>query len=295
VDIVIGDAWPHRAAEQTELEPPRVAVAWSFLQEGVAMGRVDGRVALVTGGSGGLGSAFASALAREGADVAIQYHSHPERAEEVAEEVRRAGRRAHTVTADLADMADVRAMFASVGQELGDVDILVNNAGVDGERARAWEIDPDSWRKTVELNLFGTYYCAREALSGMVSRGRGVVVNISSVHEVIPWGGYSAYATAKAAVSMLTKTLALETAEYGVRVVALAPGAIRTPINADVWQDPQGLADLERKIPARRIGEPDEVAAVLVSLVSDEASYLTGTTVFVDGGMTLYADFAHGG
>jgi len=259
------------------------------------MGRVDGRVALVTGGSGGLGSAFAAALAREGADVAIQYHSHPERADEVAEQVRQAGRRAHTVSADLADKSGAQAMFVSVGEALGDVDILVNNAGVDGERGRAWEIDADSWTKTIEINLFGAYYCAREALSGMVPRGHGVVVNISSVHEVIPWGGYSAYATAKAGVSMMTKTLALETAEYGVRVVALAPGAIRTPINADVWQDPEGLADLERKIPARRIGEPDEVAAVLVSLVSDEASYLTGTTVFVDGGMTLYADFAHGG
>ncbi len=259
------------------------------------MGRVEGKVALVTGASGGLGVAFAEALAREGADVAVHYNSNADRAEEVVATVRELGRRALAVQADLTDLDAVTAMFAATRDGLGEVDVLVNNAGIDGERGRAWEIAPDSWREAVEVNLFGAYHCAREALGPMVARGRGVIVNISSVHEVIPWGGYSAYAAAKAAVGMLTKTLALETAELGVRVVALAPGAIRTPINADVWQDPEGLADLERKIPARRIGEPEEVAAVLVSLASDEASYLTGTTVFVDGGMTLYAEFAHGG
>ena len=145
------------------------------------------------------------------------------------------------------------------------------------------------------MNLLGAFYCAREALKRMVPQKSGVILNISSVHEEIAWSGYSAYTASKAAVSMLTKTLAQEAAPHGVRVLSVAPGAIKTPINRSVWSDQQCLQDLLEKIPLKRIGAPEEVARMVVVLASDIASYVTGRTIFVDGGMTDYPDFAHGG
>jgi len=177
----------------------------------------------------------------------------------------------------------------------GGVDILINNAGTDGPRVSGWDADPAVWRKVLEIDLVGAYLCAREALRRMVPQQSGVILNITSVHEQIPWSGYSAYAASKAGLSMLTKTLAQEAAPQGVRVLALAPGAIQTPINQDVWSDPTRRADLLAKIPMNRMGQPEEIAHMAVVLVSDIAGYMTGTTVFVDGGMTLYASFMRGG
>jgi len=177
----------------------------------------------------------------------------------------------------------------------GGIDILINNAGIDGAHALGWETDIAAWRQVIEINLFGAFYCAREALKRMVPQKSGVVLSTSSVHEVIAWSGYSAYTSSKAAVSMLTKTLAQEAAPHGVRVLAVAPGAIKTSINRAVWSNPKNLHDLLEKIPLHRIGKPDEIARMVVVLVSDTASYVTGRTVFVDGGMTDYPDFAHGG
>ena len=147
----------------------------------------------------------------------------------------------------------------------------------------------------IDINLMGPFLCAREALRRMVAQKRGVILNMSSVHEVIAWSGFSAYTASKAGLGMLTKTLAQEAAPFGVRVVALAPGAIQTPINQDVWSNPQMLADLQEKIALGRMGSPEEIARMAVVLLSDAASYVTGTTVFVDGGMTDYPSFAHGG
>ncbi|MCL4357526.1 SDR family oxidoreductase [Patescibacteria group bacterium] len=147
----------------------------------------------------------------------------------------------------------------------------------------------------ININLIGNFYCARQALKRMVGQKSGVILNTSSVHEIIAWTGHSAYTTSKAGLSMLTKTLAQEAAPYGVRVLALAPGAIKTTINQTVWNNRAGLNDLLEKIPLHRIGEPSEVAQMAVVLVSDAASYVTGRTIFVDGGMTDYPDFAHGG
>jgi NAD(P)-dependent dehydrogenase (short-subunit alcohol dehydrogenase family) len=158
-----------------------------------------------------------------------------------------------------------------------------------------WDADVAAWRKVIEVNLFGAFFCAREALKRMVPQKSGVVLSTSSVHEEIAWSGYSAYTSSKAAVSMLTKTLAQEAAPHGVRVLTVAPGAIKTPINRSVWSDPKSLQDLLQKIPLKRIGEPQDVAGMVVVLVSDVASYVTGRTIFVDGGMTDYPDFAHGG
>jgi glucose 1-dehydrogenase len=251
--------------------------------------------ALVTGANSGIGEATALMLADAGADVVVNYVAGAEAAEAVAAAVRAKGRQSFAIRADVSDAGQVASMIARVAQDWGGIDILVNNAGIDGKASVSWESDVEAWRKVIDVNLLGTFLCCREGLRQMVPQRAGVIVNLSSVHEMIPWSGFSAYAASKAAVSMLTKTLAQEAAPYGVRVLALAPGAIRTPINSNVWSDAAGLADLTKKIPMARLGEPGEVARMVVVLASDFASYATGTTVFVDGGMTDFADFAHGG
>jgi NAD(P)-dependent dehydrogenase (short-subunit alcohol dehydrogenase family) len=256
---------------------------------------LDGKIALVTGGSSGIGQAIVRALAASGAAVAVNYASHPEAAAATAKAVVDAGGRALAVQADVSDPQAVQAMFDRVENELGPIDILINCAGIDGKQAPSWEIGIDDWRKVVEVDLFGTFYCSRLALKGMVGRRRGVILNISSVHETIAWSGYSAYTASKAAVSMLTKTMAQEAAPFGVRVLALAPGAIQTDINRPVWEDPAQLKDLLGKIPLGRMGQVQDIAGMVTVLVSDVGGYVTGTTVFVDGGMTDYPEFAHGG
>jgi len=257
---------------------------------------LKGRKALVTGGDSGLGAATVKSLAQAGADVAISYRYKSDAADQVAAQVRSFGVQARTIRLDnTSDTSEVDAMFQQVDQELGGLDILVNNAGTDGARAFCVDSDITAWRQVVETDLFGAYYCARAAVQRMTRQGRGVIVNTSSVHEFIPWAGYSAYTSAKAGLSMFSKTLAQEVASMGIRVIAIAPGAIRTPINANVWKDPKGLADLDDKIPMGRVGEPDEIGHAIAFLCSDLASYITGITVPVDGGMLLYPAFRQGG
>ena len=257
--------------------------------------RLDGKRALVTGANSGIGRAIALALGEAGARVAVNYVVKPEEAEAVVETIRQGGGQALSVSADVADAEQVEQMYLRIDQALGGVDILVNNAGIDGPSARGWQADPAQWRRVLEVNLVGSFLCAREALRRMVARKSGVVLNLTSVHEVIPWSGYSAYTASKAGLGMLTRTLAQEAGPYGVRVLALGPGAVRTSINESVWKDPGLYADLMEKIPMGRMGTPEEIARMAVVLVSDAAAYVTGTTVFVDGGMTDYPDFSHGG
>lgn len=255
-----------------------------------------GRKALITGGDSGLGAATAKSLAQAGADVAITYRQQSDAAEQVAAVVRSFGVKAYAFRLDnVSQQEEVEALFRQADRELGGVDILVNNAGTDGARALCADSDIAAWRQVVEIDLLGPYYCARQAVARMREQGRGVIVNTTSVHEFIPWAGYSAYTSAKAALSMFSKTLAQEVAVQGIRVIAIAPGAIKTPINANVWQDPKGLADLDQKIPMGRVGEPDEVGHAIAFLCSDLAGYITGITVPVDGGMLLYPDFRQGG
>jgi NAD(P)-dependent dehydrogenase (short-subunit alcohol dehydrogenase family) len=249
----------------------------------------------VTGGNSGIGASIALALADAGAKVAINYVAHPEAANDLVSRIREAKGEAMAIAADVSDPSAVAGMFRQLDRAWGGIDILVNNAGIDGARALAWETDLDAWRKVIEVNLIGAFSCAREALRRMVAQKRGVVLSVSSVHEEIAWSGYSAYAASKAGLAMMTRTLAQEAAPHGVRVLAVAPGAVRTPINHAVWSDPASLKDLLAKIPLNRIGEPEEIARMVVVLVSDVASYVTGRAVFVDGGMTDYPDFAHGG
>jgi len=256
-----------------------------------------GKRVLVTGGNSGLGAAIGGAFAAEGARLAINYLVHPEEAERLATTWRAPGQAAAVLTlqGDISDPAVVSALFARIDAAWGGIDILVNNAGIDGARARAWEADPAAWNQVLNVNLRGPFLCAREALKRMVAQRSGVILNTTSVHEQIAWSGYSDYAASKAGLSMMAKTLAQEAGPYGVRVLSIAPGAIRTPINANVWKDPAGERDLLSKIALGRVGEPSEVAGLAVVLCSDVARYVTGTSVFVDGGMTDYPAFEHGG
>jgi len=257
--------------------------------------RLEGKRALVTGGNSGIGAAIALGLADAGAKVAINYASHPEAADKLVQTIKQKHGEAISIQADVSDPNAVGELFRQLDVAWGGIDILINNAGIDGVSALGWEADIAAWRKVIEVNLFGAFYCAREALKRMVPQRSGVVLSTTSVHEEIAWSGYSAYTASKAAVGMLTKTLAQEAAPHGVRVLAVGPGAIKTPINRSVWSDPKSLQDLLQKIPLHRIGEPDEIAQMVVVLVSDVASYVTGRTIFVDGGMTDYPAFAHGG
>lgn len=256
---------------------------------------LEGKRALVTGGNSGIGEAIVDALSAAGAKVGVNYVVHPEAAEKIETRIRGKRGEALALQADVTDPGAVAAMFDRMDEAWGGIDILVNNAGIDGERAPSWEADGGAWRKVIEVNLMGAFYCAQQALKRMISQKSGVVLSISSVHEIIAWSGYSAYTASKAAVGMMTKTMAQEAAPYGVRVLAVGPGAIKTPINRSVWSDPAGLKDLLSKIPLNRMGEAEEISRMVVVLVSDVASYVTGRTIYVDGGMTDYPDFARGG
>ena len=257
--------------------------------------KLSGKRVLVTGGNSGLGAAMVRAFAAERARVAINYLAHPEQTTQLAEQLRATGSEVLALQADVAQADAVGAMFQQLDAAWGGLDVLVNNAGIDGPRAMAWEADALAWNRVLQINLSGSFLCAREALKRMVPQRSGVIINTSSVHELIAWSGYSAYSASKAGLSMLSKTLAQEAGAYGVRVLCIAPGAIRTPINAEVWQDAAGQQDLISKIALGRVGEPDDVAGMAVVLASDVAGYVTGTSVFIDGGMTDYPAFSHGG
>lgn len=256
---------------------------------------LSGRRALVTGANSGLGRAIALNLAAAGARVAVHALNDHATAEAVVKQIEQAGSSAVAVYGDISQTAQVEKIFADVDTAYGGLDIMVNNAGLDGARAMCADSDPQHWQTVIAVDLQGPYYCTRHALKRMLPQRRGVILQITSVHEFIPWAGYSAYTSAKAALSMFTKTVAQEVATQGVRVLAIAPGAIRTSINADVWGNPDSLRDLDQKIAMARPGEPDEIGRVAAFLASDLASYITGTTLAVDGGMLIYPDFAHGG
>ncbi len=256
---------------------------------------LSGRRALVTGANSGLGRSIALNLSAAGARVAVHALNDHATAETVVQQIQEAGGEAIAVYGDVSKQNHVESMFADVDAAFGGLDIMVNNAGMDGAREMCIDSDPEHWRAVIAVDLQGPYYCTRQALKRMVPQGGGVILQITSVHEFIPWTAYSAYTSAKAALSMFTKTVAQEVATQGVRVLAIAPGAIKTPINADVWGNPDSLLDLDKKIAMSRPGEPDEIGRVAAFLASDLASYMTGTTVAVDGGMLIYPDFSHGG
>ena len=263
---------------------------------------LNGQTALVTGASSGIGAGVALALAAAGANVIVNYVTKPDAAEAVAAEVRAAGTQAITLQADVSDETEVREMFAKAIARLGTIDILVNNAGLQQD-APFTEMTLDRWNKVIGVNLTGMFLCAREAAREMIRRGvraevsraAGKIVCISSVHEVIPWAGHVNYAASKGGVRTFMQSLAQELAPHRIRVNSVAPGAIQTPINRAAWETPQARAALETLIPYGRIGVPEDIGRAVAWLASDDADYIHGQTIYVDGGMTLYPEFARGG
>ena len=263
---------------------------------------LKGQTALVTGASSGIGLGVAKALGAAGADVVVNYVSAPEAAERVADEIRAGGSRALAIRADVSREDQVRAMFAQMLEAWGGIDILVNNAGLQKDAAFG-EMTLEQWNTVIGVNLTGMFLCSREAARAMVRRGArpevsraaGKIICVSSVHEVIPWAGHANYAASKGGVKLLMQTMAQELAPARIRVNSIAPGAIQTPINREAWETPQALKSLLTLIPYGRIGQPEDIGRVAVFLASDAADYINGQTIFVDGGMTLYPEFANGG
>ena len=253
---------------------------------------LQGQKAIVTGASSGIGMATAERLGREGASVCVNYYSENERAaaEQVVAAIEQGGSKGLAVQADVANEEDVRRMVAQAGRELGGLDLLVNNAGIENQ-VPLLEMPLADWNAVIGTNRTGSFLCLREAGKLMAAGGGGVIVNISSVHEFIPWPGFAHYCASKGGMKLLMETAARELAGSGIRVLNIAPGAIVTPINEFVLDDPEATHAVEDEIPLGRIGKPDEIAAAVAWLASSEASYLTGTTLVVDGGMSLYPKF----
>jgi glucose 1-dehydrogenase len=263
---------------------------------------LKGQKALVTGANSGIGKAIAIALAHAGADVVVNYYSGEEAAEEVAEEARRCSSQVYVHRADVSQEDQVQAMFRRMLDELGTIDILVSNAGIQLD-APLEKMTLDQWNRVLAVNVTGQFLCAREAVREFKRRGvrpnvscaAGKIVCISSVHEVIPWAGHVNYAASKGGVMLLMKSIAQEVAPYRIRVNSICPGAIRTPINRAAWETPEAYNELLKLIPYKRIGEADDIGRVAVWLASDQADYIHGASIFVDGGMTLYPGFEAGG
>jgi glucose 1-dehydrogenase len=263
---------------------------------------LDGQRAIVTGANSGIGEAIARGLAEAGAAVVVNYVSGPDSAERVVEEIRAAGGRAIAAQADVSQEDQVRAMFRQAIDAFGSIDILVNNAGLQQDAA-LHAMTLAQWRKVIDVNLTGQFLCAREAVREFLRRGvvpdlscaAGKIICVSSVHDVIPWAGHANYAASKGGVAMLMKTMAQELAMHGIRVNSVSPGAIKTPINTSAWHTPQAEAALRELIPYDRVGEVRDIARAAVWLASDHADYVTGATLYVDGGMTLYPEFRDGG
>lgn len=261
-----------------------------------------GQKALVTGANSGIGKSVAIFLAQEGADVVVNYVAGEAAAHAVVDEIKVKGGHAIAIRADVSKEDEVQAMFRQMIAEFGTIDILVNNAGLQKDAAID-EMTLEQWNTVINVNLTGQFLCAREAIREFKRRGvvpgiscaAGKIISMSSVHEVIPWAGHVNYAASKGGVMLMTKSIAQEVAPYRIRVNSVCPGAIRTPINQSAWETPDAHDELMKLIPYKRIGEPDDIGRAVVWLASDDADYVTGISMFIDGGMTLYPGFATGG
>ena len=263
---------------------------------------LQGQKALVTGASSGIGAGIALALAAAGADVMVNYASSASGAQQIVDEITAMGRRALAAKADVSQEADVERIFDQMLDAFGTIDILVNNAGLQQD-APFSEMTLAQWNRVIGVNLTGMFLCSRLAVREFQRRGPkpevssalGKIICISSVHEVIPWAGHVNYAASKGGVKLLMQSLAQELAPQKIRVNSIGPGAIQTPINTGAWETPEALAALLTLIPYGRIGLPRDIGKAAVWLASDDSDYVNGQTLFVDGGMTLYPEFARGG
>ena len=261
-----------------------------------------GQSALVTGGSSGIGAGVAIALAQAGADVVVNYHSDEEAALDIVEQIMALGRKAIAVQCDVGKADSVRAMFQQSVEAFGTLDIVVSNAGLQQDAAFV-DMSVEQWDRVIATNLTGMFLCCQQAAREFLRRGprpdvskaRGKIICMSSVHEAIPWAGHVNYAASKGGIKAMMETIAQELAPQRIRVNSIAPGAIRTPINQHAWDSPEALKSLLKMIPYGRIGEAEDIGRTAVWLASDDSDYMTGQTLFVDGGMTLYPEFARGG
>ncbi|HEY0792860.1 MAG TPA: glucose 1-dehydrogenase [Chthoniobacterales bacterium] len=250
------------------------------------MMRLQGKKALVTGSSQGIGQEIALRFASEGADVIINYHSHPETADETVARVKAMGRKAVAVGADLGSVGDVQRLVEDSFNGLGGLDILVNNAGVE-KRGSFWEVTEDDYDLVLKTNLKGAFFTTQAFVKKlMAAKQPGKVINMSSVHEELPFPHFTSYCASKGGMKMMMRNLSIELAPYGITVNNIAPGAIETPINTKLLNDPEKLNALLENIPLRRLGKTTDVAGVALFLASSDADYITGATLFVDGGLT---------
>ncbi|WP_181276730.1 SDR family oxidoreductase [Arcticibacter pallidicorallinus] len=257
---------------------------------------------LVTGASSGIGQGIAIRFGQQGANVVVNYHSDEEGAKSTLDKINAAGGDGFIYQADVSSEEEVKGMYEEAVKKYGSIDVLINNAGIQKDSSFS-EMTLDEWNGVIKTNLTGQFLCAREAIRlfvqkpdvGNEAKAKGNIIFISSVHDIIPWAGHVNYASSKGGISMLMKSLALEVAQKKIRVNCISPGAIATDINDDVWKDEQKKAELLKLIPYKRIGQPEDIAKTAVWLASDESDYITGTTIYVDGGMTLYPGFLENG
>ncbi len=263
---------------------------------------LTGQKALVTGANSGIGEGIARELAKAGADVVVNYVVDQDVAENLVDDLKKEGVNSFAYQADVSNENQIIAMFDQTIKEFGTIDILINNAGLQRD-SPIEKMTLDQWNKVISVNLTGQFLCAREAIKEFKRRGvkkeiscaAGKIIHISSVHEVIPWAGHVNYAASKGGIMMLMKSIAQEVAPFRIRVNSICPGAIRTPINTSVWSTQEAYDKLMELIPYHRIGEVDDIGRVAAWLASDQADYITGTSIYVDGGMMLYPGFATGG
>ncbi len=264
--------------------------------------RLRGQTAIVTGGNTGIGEAMCEALGAEGANVVINYHSHEEQAEELKARIEKGGSKALAIKGDISKEDAVIRMVERAVETFGRIDIMCANAGIQAD-GKSVELTLDEWQRVIDVNLTGAFLCAREAarqflkqgLSPKISKAAGKIIFTSSVHEEIPWESAPNYCAAKGGVRMLMRSMAQELAPRRIRVMGIGPGSIKTKINAEAWATKEKeREEVERFIPYGRWGEPVDIGKVAAWLASDEADYITGTTIFVDGGMLLYPSFREG-
>src|SRR5882724_9813562 len=266
--------------------------------------KLEGQVAIVTGASSGIGAGVSKSLAAAGATVVVNYPvtATKDAADAVVKEITGSGGTAVSAQCDVSKEAEVQQLFAAVVKQFGTVDILVNNAGLQKDSAFQ-DMTLESWNFVIGVNLTGQFLCAREAIREFLRRGidpkksmaAGKIICMSSVHEVIPWGGHANYAASKGGVMLLMKSLAQEFAWKKIRINSICPGAIQTPINRQAWETPEALKELLTLIPYQRIGKPEDIGNAAIWLSSDDSDYINGTSLFVDGGMTLYPGFTTNG